>query len=227
MMNAPTMSPSLDEIFDDFALADPKPDDVSEWVDRYPRFANDIRAFAESWFAIADLPEDESEAFEGENALLQDRERFLERGLAMMRQRLDEIQPASAPQSLSELLDRRSVTAPKLRETLGLSRRFWSSLTGYPIIRDTPEAATIWDRIVSAFARALDAPQEWVASALDTGAARSLSFSKSNRRPVSREPIDVEELVRSDTGLAPQTRTYFLTGEGPVPGISEADEQLD
>ena len=227
MMNTPTMPPSLDDILDDFALANPKPSDVSEWIDRYPRFADGIRAFAERWFSMADPSEGESEPFEEEDRLLHDRERFVERGLAMMRQRLDDIQPAPAPQSLAELLGLRGIKPPQLRKMLGLSRRFWSSLTDHPINRDTPEAATIWDRIVSAFAHALDAPREWVASVLNAGSAPSLSFSRTDRRPVSGEPIDLEELVRSDTELAPKMRAYFLTGEGPIPGTPEADEQLD
>ena len=226
MMNAPTMSPSLDDILDDFALTDPEPGDLSEWINRYPHFADGIRAFAESWFAMADPSEDQPEVSEEENTLLHDRDRFVEKGLAMMRQRLDEVQPVPAPHSLSELLDLRGVTAQKCREMLGLSRRFWSSLTGHPIDRDTPEATSIWDRIVSAFAHVLDAPREWVAGALDTTSAPSLSFSSSDRRPVSGDPIDLGELVRSDAGLDPRTRRYFLTGEGPIPGTPEADEQL-
>lgn len=226
-MNAPIKSPYLDDILDDFALADPNPSDVAEWVARYPRFADDIRAFAESWFAMEELTEDEVEVFEEQDTLLQNRELFIEKGIAIMRQRLDDIEPAPAPQSLPELLSLRGFTAPELREILGLSRRFWSSLTRYPIIRGRPKAEAIWERIISTFAYTLDAPREWVADAFDANAASSLSFSKADTRPVSGEAVDLEELVRDDNKLASQTRTYFLTGEGLIPGTAESDESLD
>lgn len=226
-MSDPTVAPSLDHILTDFAIADPDPDDVSEWVARYPRFADEIRTFAESWFSVEDLSEDERHALKEEDTLLDDRERFVQQGLAMMRQRVDDVDSAPAPQSLPELLKLRGFTPPELRKILGLSRRFWSSLTRYPIIRGTPEAEAIWDRIISTFAHTLDAPGEWVASAFDSNDASALSFSKAETRPVSGEAIELEELVRDGSKLAPQTRTYFLTGEGPIPGTSEADESLD
>ncbi len=107
---------------------------------------------------------------------------------------------------------------------LGLSRRFWTSITEHTVVRDTPEATMIWDRIISVFAFVLDAPRGWVISVLDSSTSSSLSFSSSDSRPIASEPVSLMELVQNDTGLNDQTRQYLLTGEGFIPGMDQTDE---
>lgn len=217
-------SPSLEQILADFSLTDPQPEQVPIWVANYPQFALDIQSFAEEWFEHDSNWHNETPILT--NTICSDHTEFVRKGLVYIKQRISDVQPDSPPKDMGEILGRRDTTPKELRHRLGLPRRFWSSITCHPVLRETAQGVAIWNRLVWILSEALDAPTEWIEIALDAPTRPVASFNYSSNRPVTGQPIDLVELVHCAEGLAPQIRDFLLTGNGPIPGMTLDDEQV-
>ena len=177
----------------------PTAEQIVEWTERYPQFADDIREHAAArldWAAWDELPALEPD----EDLIARGRSRALN---ALHDARAAQQAAASEAASFQELMQARGTTVAALARDLDIERGVIADLTGGRML--PPLGA----RFADALAKALDASTAAIGAAL-TRACQTprLGLAKATGQPriVQRPYADI---IRS-SGMSPDRKSYWL-----------------
>ena len=192
----------LDEVLFAFhrACADPSAAEIIAWTERYPQYAEDIRAHAailKDWAARKDLPEDEPD----EAMLARARSRALDALFnAEAEQRTAETGKAL---SFEQMIIARGTDVPALARELDVPRSVLADVFGggmYP---------PIGSRLLIALSEKLGFTAKVIEAAVDEAfRTPRLGYAKANAPPgIIRRSY--AEIIK-DTSMSPERKSYWL-----------------
>ncbi len=178
------------------AVATPSHAALLEWIDRYPRYREELIDFTESWSLSETLPEPPTTGSD---------EALAARGLEILQELLAQGQEAPLASLLTEAHGR-GLTPMQLAAQTGLGLLVLRKLE-----RRLIRAASIPREAVEALAAALGRDAAAVASYLQGPplAAGSASYF-APEGPSAAEPQDFAQAVREDASMTPEQRRRWL-----------------
>jgi hypothetical protein len=192
----------LDEVLFAFhqACANPSAAEIIAWTDRYPQFAEDIRAHAailKDWAARRDLPADEPD----EIMLARARSRALDALYNAEVARRAEV--SASPRSFEQMMQARGTNVPELARELGIARSVLADLVSGGM--RAPVGKRLADALMHALAMTADAFDSALQAALR---APHLGHAKADETP-SLMPRSYVEIIK-DSAMPPERKRYWL-----------------
>ncbi|ODR99368.1 hypothetical protein AUC68_05195 [Methyloceanibacter methanicus] len=179
---------------------------IIEWAERYPQFADDIRAHAAIRLDRAPGAEDRSELEPDETMIARGRSRVLN-AIYNARQEGDEdaaeTKKAAAQPNWQGMLRAKDITVPQLARQIDIDRMVLSEL-GAGRMR-----LPIGHRLMDALTKVLDVTPAYVSAAVtQLVAAPRLGHAKADKAPTILTR-SFEEVIRSSS-MTPERQRYWL-----------------
>jgi hypothetical protein len=202
-MNAQNRTEDRDEVLFAFHQAYERPtaDQIVEWVNRYPEFADDIRAHAAvawDWAARSDAPVAETDA-----TMLSRAYSNALNALHNAETKLAAQTPDQASQTFHQILTARGKTVPALAREIDIDRSVLADLFNGGML------APVGKRLVNALLRTLSVTRDAFEGALLLAlASPRLGHAKANTAPIVI-PRAYAEIIR-DSAMTPERKRYWL-----------------
>jgi transcriptional regulator with XRE-family HTH domain len=184
------------------ACEQPTAQDILDWTQRFPQFADDIRAhaaIARDWAARRDFPVGEPD----EDLLARGRSRVLN---ALYNAEMASKAVADPSKSFQQLMEKRGIDVPQLARELDIARSVLADLVNGGML------APVGQKLLAALAGKLEASVEALEQAVQYAlAAPRLGHAKADGAPtIIARPYD--EVVRT-SNMVLERKAYWLSDD--------------